>query len=277
MQNHNLKNKNRTTLYFVLWLFAFGFSFSIIFSGCITLDAIEFFRPEGPPDANETFTSYYQTELKTSTSAEVISTIHLPEYELLSQSKSVVASFGEKKKKGFKAWFKMVSFDENELTAKRKYLFVEDERPKRLSLESWPQAEFDCAIVLDSKILEAPYSDNNTRRIAILKAVAENFRTDMAEVKLDNKKLGGLGMMVNQALEMVLVKLDSDVASPALAKKLSDQLGLKFNHINLNQGRIRMIVADDIAMVRMRLGSSVRGLTASDLYIPGSCPFVLVK
>ncbi|MHC4115102.1 MAG: hypothetical protein ACYSSL_07270 [Planctomycetota bacterium] len=70
------------------------------FGGCLAIDALELSRPEGPPDANETYQGYYQTDLKTSSSSDVISLIHLPEYELLSQSTSVIASAGEKTRHG---------------------------------------------------------------------------------------------------------------------------------------------------------------------------------
>ena len=46
--------------------------------GC---EAVEFLTPEGPPYNEEIGRSYYQTELKTSGSADVLATIHLQEYE----------------------------------------------------------------------------------------------------------------------------------------------------------------------------------------------------
>jgi hypothetical protein len=101
--------------------------------GCAVL---EFVTPEGSPSNEEISESYYQTELKKSDAADVLGTIHKPEYELLSQSKRVVASSGQKKK-GYKTWFNMVAFDENGLTARRKYLFIVDERPKLLFVEPW--------------------------------------------------------------------------------------------------------------------------------------------
>ncbi|MHC4115101.1 MAG: hypothetical protein ACYSSL_07265, partial [Planctomycetota bacterium] len=103
----------------------------------------------------------------------------------------------------------MVAFDEDGLTAKRKYLFIEDERPKILFVEPWECAKFDCEMVLEREVLDKPYSNDNSRRIAILKQILENFRSDMREVRLDNKNLDVLGMMANQAFETVLVKLDA--------------------------------------------------------------------
>lgn len=244
-----------------LLIFIFGcFCF---LGGCIfTLDVLELATPEGPPDANEAYLGYYQTHLKTSTSSDVISLIHLPEYELLSQSTSVIASAGQKKKKGYKTWLKMVAFDDNSLTAKRKYLFIEDERPKKLFVKPWECAKFDCEMVLEREKLDKPYSNDNARQIAILRQVLENFRSDIREVRVDNETIDVLGMMANQAFETVLVKLE---ASPALAGKLGEDKGLEFSHINLDKGKIRMVVEDDIAVIMIRLGSCAKQLIGGDL------------
>ena len=231
-------------------------SFALIFGlcGCIARDTVKFFTPEWPPYDGQISGVYQQTQLKESTSADVLSQIHLPEHELLSQSKSVVASYGQKKK-GFKRWFKMVAFDEDELTVQRKYLFIEDERPKVLFVEPWEGLAFDCEQVLTAEILDEPYANENARRIEILRWMLTSFREDMDEVIPDNKDLEVCGALVNQAIETVLVKLDS---APALATRLSDERGFKFEHISFDKGRIRMIIEDDVAAVKIRLGSRAK-------------------
>jgi hypothetical protein len=218
--------------------------------GCSVL---EFFWPEGPPYDKELSECYNETKLKESSSADVLAVIHRPEYELLSQSKSVVASSGQKKK-GHKIWVNMVAFDENELTAKRKYLFIVDDRPNILE-EPRKHLRFDCEMVSESEILEKPYANENARRIAILKQVLANVHKDIGEVEADNKLLAFSGMLINQALESVLVTLDS---SPVLATRLSEPAGVDFSHINLGSGKIRMLVEDDIVTIKMRAGSLVK-------------------
>jgi len=222
--------------------------------GCITMEGVELLTPEGPPSYKQISENYYQTKLKTSSSADVLATIHLPEYELLSQSKSVVASLGQKKK-GYKTWLKMVAFDENELTARRKYLFIVDERPKFLLVEPWEGLRFDCEMVLESEVLDEPYSNENARRIAILKQVMKNAREDIGELGSDNRMVDVCGMLINQALKTVLVKLDE---SPVLAGGLSDPAGFKFEHTSFDKGKIRMVIADDIVTVKVMLGSLVK-------------------
>ncbi len=230
-------------------------SIPLLLCGCegetITTGTIGFLTPEGKPSESEAFKSYYQTQLKTSTTADVLSTINLPEYETLSQSKSVIASTGLKKK-GYKTWMKMVAFDENKLTAERNYLFMIDERPKILFTEPWEGLRFDCQMVLGSDVLDKPYSNENAKRIAILKQVLKNTNKDVGEVRQDNKTADTCGMLIKQALSSVLVKLE---ASPAEAIKLSDPAGLDFTHANLDRGKIGMILADDIVTVKVRLGS----------------------
>jgi len=250
MQNQKLKLKISN---FELWFLIFSFQLLVIFAlcGCAVK---EFLTPEGPPYNVEIAQSYYQTKLNISSSADVLATIHKPEYEMLSQSKSIVASLGQKKK-GYKVWLKMVAFDENELTAKRKYLFIEDERPKVLFVEPWGSVIFNCEMVLEKEVLDKPYANENARRIAILKQVLTNVRSDVKQLSLDNKTLDVCGMVINQALEAVLVKLNT---SPVLASKLSEESGVEFSHMSFKKGKIQMLIEDDIVTVEIALGSLVK-------------------
>ena len=229
------------------------FTFTLLgwLCGC---SVVQFVTPERPPYDQQFAQSYEHTILKQSNSADVLTTIHIPEHELLSQSKSVIASTGQKKK-GYKTWLKMVAFDENELTAQRKYLLIADERPRFLFVEPWEALRFDCEMVLDSKVLDEPYANENARRIAILRHILESARSDIDELAQDNKTITVCGMLINQALEAALVKLDS---SPALAVKLSDENGLGFEHNSFDKGRIKLAITDDIASVKILLGSLVK-------------------
>ena len=267
MQKQNLKLEISN---FEPWFLIFSFQLLVIFAlgGCAVVD---FLTPEGPPSYEQLSKSYYQTELKESSAADVLAGIRMVEYdqnmELISQSKSIIASVGQKKK-GYKTWFNMVAFDEGTLTrdegytgsteyelkARRKYLFVVDEKPKILFVEPRENLSFDCEMVLEAEVLDEPYASENAKRIAILRQVLENVRRDVDEVGQDNKTLAVSGMLINQALEVVLVKLDS---SPVLASKLADEGGLEFSHISFDKGKIRMTVADDIVTVKIRLGSLV--------------------
>ncbi|MHC4365962.1 MAG: hypothetical protein ACYSTJ_10875 [Planctomycetota bacterium] len=212
----------------------------------------EYFKKEEPPYDEELAASYYQTRLKESSSADVLAMIHRPEYEVLSQSKSVVASTGQKKK-GHQIWFNMVAFEENKATAERKYFFVVDEKGKDFLFGPKRSLKFDSQMVLESDILDEPYANENARRIAILQQFSKNFRSDIDELAQDNKTLDISGMLVNQTLETVLQKLDS---SPALASNLSDADGLDFDHITLGNGLIRMMsVMDDIINVNINISS----------------------
>ena len=92
----------------------------------------EYAKPEEPPSNVQLFEDFYRkVELRKSSSADVLTVGGYWENELLSQSKRVVAWSGQKKK-GYKSWLKMVACDENDSRANRKYLFIEDEKPKVL-------------------------------------------------------------------------------------------------------------------------------------------------
>lgn len=223
--------------------------------GCAVIDLIELVTPEKPPYYKEASAGYEQTILKLSNTADVMSVISFSQYEQLSQSKNVIASLGQKKTKGYKTWLKMAAFNEESLTATRKYFLMVDERPKFLFVDPWEMFLFDCKMVLPSKVLDEPYSNENARRIAILRSVKENTRADIGEVAPDNKQLAVSGMIINQAIETVLVLLDT---SPVLAAKLSNDTGLKFEHMSFDKAKIKMTIEGDIVEVRIRAGSVVK-------------------
>ena len=220
-------------------------------AGCEPGDFFGFFVPEGPPSNKEIYSRYRQTVLKQSTSADVLSVFGTPKYALLSQSKSIVALCGDKKK-GKKMWFNMVSFDENELIAKRKYVFISDERPKQLFVTPWEGVDFGCQMILSKEFLDEPYANENARRVAILKQVEADTRKDTSEVGADNAMLSLCGMMAGQGMGSLLTKLDG---SPAFASRLSEPNGLEFEHTSFDKGRLRMVIDNDVVTVRMRLGS----------------------
>jgi hypothetical protein len=228
---------------------------SAVFGCCLLCGCSvwEYFKHDKPPYDAELYATYDQTILKVSSSGAVLSVIHRPEHELLSQSKSVVASVGQKRK-GRKIWFNMVAFDETSLTAKRKYIFIVDDRPNPME-EPRKSLSLDCEMVLDTKILQEPYANENARRIAILRQVLERSRKDADEVGPDNQTLDVCGKLLGQTLEAALVELE---ASAALASRLSEPAGVEFSHINLGRGRIQLLLTDDMVKIKMRLGRLVK-------------------
>jgi len=240
----------------------------VVISGC---SVIEYFTPEKPPYDVELFYSYRQVELDKSSSAAVLGMIHRADFELLSQSKSVIVSTGQQKE-GYKTWFDMVAFDENELTAKRKYFFEIDEKPKVLGESPREGLRFDCDVVLPAKVLSEPYANENAKRIAVLKQILEDFQKDIADVRQDNKALATSGMLVNQALTSVLTVLDS---SPALATRLSKPAGVEFSNLSLDKGKIQMIAVDTTAMVKIRLGSFLEmKIVGDEVYKCPKCGYI---
>lgn len=227
----------------------------LVFSCCFALwgcPVVEYLKKDEPPFDEELAASYHQTRLRESSSADVLAMIHRPEYEVLSQSKSVVASTGQKKK-GHQMWFNMVAFDENKAAAERKYFFVVDEKGKDFLFGPKRSLKFDSQMVLESDILDEPYANENAMRIAILQQLLKNFRSDIDELAQDNKTLDVCGMLVNQTLQTVLQKLE---ASPSLASKLSDADGLDFDHMTLGKGRISMVsIMDDVINMNINIGS----------------------
>ena len=180
------------------------------------------------------------------------------EAELISHSKNVVVSLGQSKD-GFKNWFNMVTFQENELNAVRKYFFFVDDKARNFQLGPSRGLRFDCEMVIGEEMLAEPGTTENARRIAMLRNILDNFHKDINELSEDtattgqeNKMLDICRMLINQAFEVILRELDS---SPVLATRLTQPGGVEFDHINFDKGKIQMVVRGDIATVKIRLGA----------------------
>lgn len=252
---------------FGLWFFVFSFQFLFIFGLCgcssITSPYVMSKRQKLPYDADIS-DSYYKIELKKSGALDVLPMIHKPESELLSQSRSVVASFGQEED-GYKSWFNMVAFDEVRLTAKRKYFFLVDEKVRRLpGKRRWFPVEpkrgimFDSQMVLEKQAFDELRMSEDTGQVAQLRQVLKNLHKDISSLSpdadapgSDNQMLAVSGMLVNQTFGAILNTLDR---SPGLAAKFGDSGGVKFDHISFGKGTVRMVVEDDIVTVKIRVG-----------------------
>ncbi len=178
--------------------------------------------------------------------------------ELISHSDNVVVSLGQSKD-GYQNWFNMVTFQENELNAIRKYFFIVEDKAKGFQFRPSRGLRFDCEMVLEKEILAEPDTTENARRIAILRNVLGNLRKDIGELSDDteatgqeNKMLDICGMLIKQTFEVILRELDS---SPVLATRLRQVGGVEFNHINFDKGKIQMVIGADIVRVKIRLGA----------------------
>ncbi len=182
----------------------------------------------------------------------------IAEDELISHSENVVVSLGQSKD-GYQSWFNMVTFQENELNAIRKYFFIVDDKTRSFQFRPSRGLRFDCEMVLEKEMLAEPDTTENARRIAILRNVLDNLRKDIGELSDDtdatgqeNKMLDICRMLINQTFEVILRELDS---SPVLATRLSQAGGFEFDHINFDKGKIQMVIGTDIVRVKIRLGA----------------------
>jgi hypothetical protein len=215
---------------------------------------------------------YANTHLKTSTTLDVLNTAHAPDYQfdpdhveevLLTQSDTIIAFSGRSADK-LKSWVNMVVFDEYRLTAKRKYFFLVDERaeiaptPKRHYLIPPRKGIlFDAEFVVDPEILTTPYATEEAQKVATIHWLSEQLRNDVMALTGDpaapargSATISTAGMMMGQTFTGLLIELDK---SPGLAQNLAAERGIEFPHINLNKGRVRMLVRDDLATMTIRV------------------------
>ena len=224
--------------------------------GCSTVSEYLGIGPEKDPC--DLTAAYDHTRVNKSLTLDVLPRIEAAPRELVSRSETVVASVGQGKD-GYRTWFTMVAFHEYTLTAIRKYFFDVDERARARPYKS---LRFDCEITLDKQVVEKSYTDQYAMRIAILRHVLETLREDIEELRRDvnapsqnNETLNICGLLIKQVFDTVLLKMD---ISPVLASKLDEPAGVEFDHINFDKGRIGMVVENDIARVKIRLGALVR-------------------
>jgi hypothetical protein len=194
---------------------------------------------------------YDQIVLKESSSAQVLSVIQ-QENDFLSQSESVVAAWGDKRS-GSMLWFSAVAFDEDLLTAKRKYSFVADERIKGYYVVPAPKLRFDAQAVIDPKVLAEPYANENARRIAVLKQLLTDYSSDIIQLTPDSQTLNSGSMMARRVVNTVITRLEQN---PAYAIKLDEPNGLDFDHIMLGKGQARLVITDDIATLTIKVGTT---------------------
>lgn len=217
--------------------------------------------------------AYTHTELGTSSTLDVLGMIRSPDYklpphlvgtELLSQGDTIVASSG-KSRDSYKTWFYLAAFDEHNMTARRKYFFLIDEKvrilpsdPKRYVIPPRRGLMFDCEMVFGPEVIARPFATEEAKQVAILRQVADSLRRDIdglngrkGDSGQGNEILAVSGMLMNQVFEAALLELSK---SPVLAAKLGDAAGVKFKHLSFDPSRIRMLVDNDRVAVRIVLG-----------------------
>jgi hypothetical protein len=256
----------RLTLFLFLRI---GLFFSILFSGCSIISQPDSAQNRQLFEEQELSAPYDRITLKKSLTLDALPRIRrsqdehgsiLADIETVSHSNRVVAALGQSED-GSRTWFNMVTFHEYRLNVIRKYFFAVDDKAGSFGTRPRRGLRFDCEMVLGKEVLGESHASENLLRIAVLRYVLAQMRKDIKELGHDvdvpdqyNKKLDVCGMLINQTLELILVKLDS---SPVLATKLSSADGVDFDHINFGRGKVQMIVEDDTVTLTVRFGAFV--------------------
>lgn len=225
----------------------------MIFAGCGIEEPIERVTPEPKPHNKQLPAAYRKIHMKQSTSADVLAVIKQYKSEMVTQSKSVVVSWGEKKETS-QLWLTMAAFNEEDFTVTRKYFLTVDEKPWHLGAIG-QSLRLDSEMAIDEATLTEPYPGENEKRIAIFKKALENTRDDFAQVRQDNRVLNEGAMMTNQTMERIVYVLKE---SPTLAAKFDDPNGFEFDHPTLGKSRVGMTLNNDVAKIKIRIGSVKR-------------------
>lgn len=208
------------------------------------------FRPihVSPAESENLNLPYRTTNLGKSTSAEILEVMVNNATEVLSQSESVVASYGSDHNRQ-KAWFNMVSFDEEKLTAKRKYFLSSYDNPKEWFVLK-EALRFDAEMFIDRAILDDAYANADAKRIAILKEIRRKYNQDIQEVTKYHRDLGNIGMLANQSMNIVLTEFE---LNPSYAEQMEYFEGFDFDHPTLDEGKIRMVIDQGRGIVKLKI------------------------
>ncbi len=215
---------------------------------------------------------YDRTQLRTTTSLDVLNVGHDPAYQfspreadpvLLTQSDTAIAYSG-RSADGRKTWLDLIVFEGSRMAAARKYFFCIDEHatadPSRPGHHWWIPRKgllFDSEFALDPDVLTTPYATEEAQKIAIVKWLAERFKNDVTILvgrprnpTQGNEQITVSAMMVNQLFQGILAKL---AQSPGLAKNLATEQGVAFPHASLGEGRLRLLVQNNAAVMTIRV------------------------
>jgi hypothetical protein len=204
---------------------------------------------EEKPYTSQLPENYHKIEVNKSSSAEVLSVIHREDKEFLSQSESIIASSGVRKK-GSQLWYSLIAFDEESLLVSRKYFMAADEKSHHLFAED-QKFFFDAVLSTPQEIMNEPYPDNNTRKLELIKYIDDQFSEDSLALVPDSKTFHSGVLMTKQTLNTLVNKFE---ASPAQLANIHKPEGLPFDHMNFDGGRVRMLVDNELLRLRIKVG-----------------------
>jgi len=235
------------------------------------------FVPPGNLPYAKLSANYRQVVLNRSNTLDVLRMIQAstgalnPKYvsrELVSQNDTAVATSG-RSKSGKESWFSLFVFDEQKMTADRKYFFCLDEStcmtptpPQKVLLPPRPSLIFDTQMIV-SDILAQDFVSEQARNITLMDHLAQRLQEDVQPFDIRNGPTGSgnhilavSGMFMHNVLRTIQEQFEQ---SPSLALKLGTREGLVFNHMLLNTGRVQMVVINDTLVARIEVGLPLPG------------------
>lgn len=260
----------RTIAKYAYWVCAWAFSLVCV-TGCSSIPNPKNMIPPGKLPYQDIAATYHSTSLKRSSTLDVIRTLQTNQgllhgdhvrRELINQTDTLVASSGQSDDQR-KNWFTLFSFDEQSMTANRKYFMCLDEKTLVTPTEPhkplyWPRKTlvFNSQMVV-TDFMDQAFETEQARNIAMLEHIAKSLRHDITyfngstrDSANGNHIMTNIGLYMNTVFQQALIELNR---SPYLANNLSHE-GLIFDHMTLNKGRVQMILQGDILVSRIEMG-----------------------
>jgi hypothetical protein len=231
--------------------------------------------PPESPTALQLLATFKATELGTSTSGDVLSSmsdLSFPGIEVISTSQNAVSISGPQDLAD-RTWMTLISFGDDTLTANGKYFFYINDKPRGFFHHKVTNARMDVEKVITPEVLTANYADEEQMHLAIIRDVLKGFTAASGSVKTQDRRVRSCAMA---ATELLGERITEYKASGASMGPITGLTGLAFDTPELGSGRIKMVISGNIVKLKM-----VCGPVASDFSlmpevqamsaIPGGC------
>ncbi len=188
--------------------------------------------------------------------------VDLRDYQLVAESGQVVSVFGQSPDT-YTRWFSLFGFDPYDLTARRKYFFLFNEKATASPFDEGKRffkpkqvLVFEAELVM-AEALARPARREAERRIAILREATSVLRQDVNTMTVSAEgairhyhELASNGMFANQILEAAARRLEQ---FPVMAAKLNAPEGVGFEPMGLDRGTLWMGIDQENKTVHLTI------------------------
>jgi hypothetical protein len=213
-------------------------------------------RGSSPPESPtplQLLTTFKASELGTSSSGDVLSSLtdlSFPGIEIVSSSQNAISVAGPIDLAD-RTWATIVSFGEDTLTVDAKYFIYVNDKPRGFFHHKVTNARMDVEKYISPDVLSANYPNEEERNLAVIRDILKGLTSAARNLKTQDSRVRSCVMAGNQLLEQRIAQYK---ASPSSMATISGMTGTAFDTPELGKGRIKLIVSNNVASLKMVCG-----------------------